>query len=316
MLKSRKKPNSIAARAIIHSGAGHKYWSKFAPEIQTQIEQLAIDINDLLFTPEYDTPAMTTELPIGGKGHSNQTLELILNLINLANNVIVEDKKGKIEADDIPDDVEGVSTIEYLKRTKQALSRITTKESHSLGLHPAVYFYSNTGRHQFTSLMAWMEMIKDMDLHKSFRKFKDIRRTFEDFFLKYKIFVNQTITKQGSGAKGYKKLFRMFKLIVEGFEAGKTEEGILRLLKEDKEFFFLNPDDKETAPLSKKDFSPENKSVVYFKQAFPNPLVCALCNGYVHPKSMQVDHIIKKEHGGIGHPDNGQITHPYCNSIK
>jgi hypothetical protein len=45
LLKSRKKPNSIAARAIIRSGKGHKYWSSFSPEIQNQIEQIAKEIN-------------------------------------------------------------------------------------------------------------------------------------------------------------------------------------------------------------------------------------------------------------------------------
>ncbi|MFN5474113.1 MAG: DUF262 domain-containing protein, partial [Pseudanabaena sp.] len=33
LLESRKKPNSIAARAIIRSGKGHKYWSLFSDKI-------------------------------------------------------------------------------------------------------------------------------------------------------------------------------------------------------------------------------------------------------------------------------------------
>jgi hypothetical protein len=34
MIEARNKANAIAARAIIRSGVGHKYWSRFSPDIQ------------------------------------------------------------------------------------------------------------------------------------------------------------------------------------------------------------------------------------------------------------------------------------------
>ncbi|WP_196513494.1 DUF262 domain-containing protein [Nostoc sp. NZL] len=51
LLESRRKPNSIAARAIIRSGTGHKYWSSFPDEIQNQIQEIAKEINEILFEP-------------------------------------------------------------------------------------------------------------------------------------------------------------------------------------------------------------------------------------------------------------------------
>jgi len=119
------------------------------------------------------------------------------------------------------------------------------------------HFYSDTGRHQFTSLMAWIELLKYMDLHKSFKKFIEVRREFEDFFIKYKIIVNQVITKQGSGVKGYRKLFRLFKFIVEGFQEGKSGNDILNELKSGNEFYFLNADEIEIDPTKQTKFSPE-----------------------------------------------------------
>src|SRR6201999_4300614 len=107
---------------------------------------------------------------------------------------------------------------------KTILSRIWGKSSASLGLHPAIYFYSDTGRHQFTSLMAWVELIKDMEVHRSFGKFTDIRRKYEDFFLMHKIFVHQLIGKFGSGVKSYDKLFRLYKFIIESFQKGLNED--------------------------------------------------------------------------------------------
>ena len=40
LLRNRKKPVPIAARAIIRSGRGHKYWSQFGETIAEQIEEV------------------------------------------------------------------------------------------------------------------------------------------------------------------------------------------------------------------------------------------------------------------------------------
>ena len=34
LLQSRSKPNTLAARAIIRSGTGHKYWSRFDSDVR------------------------------------------------------------------------------------------------------------------------------------------------------------------------------------------------------------------------------------------------------------------------------------------
>jgi hypothetical protein len=81
LLESRKKPNSIAARAIIRSGKGHKYWSLFSSEIQSEIQTLAAEINEILFTPKLQSPVKTLDIPIGGKLYGSQTLPLILDFV-------------------------------------------------------------------------------------------------------------------------------------------------------------------------------------------------------------------------------------------
>lgn len=63
------------------------------------------------------------------------------------------------------------------------------------------------------------------------------------------------------------------------------------------------------------DFSEDAKSSAFLKQAFAQALLCPICKGYLDPaKSASYDHIERKEDGGNGHPDNCQVTHPYCNS--
>ncbi|MCC5607453.1 HNH endonuclease [Nostoc sp. CHAB 5834] len=87
LLESRRKPNSIAARAIIRSGTGHKYWSSFPDEIQNQIQEIAKEINEILFEPKLQTPIKTFDVPVAGKLYSAQTLPLILDFVNIVNNI-------------------------------------------------------------------------------------------------------------------------------------------------------------------------------------------------------------------------------------
>jgi len=80
-LQSRNKPNALAARAIIRSGTGHKYWSRFHEAAQVEIEKEAKEINELLFTPTLRSPIKTLDLPVAGRGYSSQALHSFSNLL-------------------------------------------------------------------------------------------------------------------------------------------------------------------------------------------------------------------------------------------
>ncbi|HEX6562085.1 MAG TPA: DUF262 domain-containing protein, partial [Nitrososphaera sp.] len=106
LLKARKQPNGLYARAIIRSGKGHKYWSKFETAKQSMIESLAQSVNDVLFAPPYKTPLKTLDLPIAGKKNSSRASALILDFVNMVNKV------GKDTQ--LPPDQDGEKTIEFL----------------------------------------------------------------------------------------------------------------------------------------------------------------------------------------------------------
>jgi hypothetical protein len=59
ILKSRKSPNAIAARAIVRSGTGHRYWHHFDEVQQKDIEKLAREIYGALYDPPLRTPNRT-----------------------------------------------------------------------------------------------------------------------------------------------------------------------------------------------------------------------------------------------------------------
>lgn len=320
ILKSRKKPNSIAARSILHAGTGHKYWSKFPISKMEKIESLANEINDLLFQPEYEDPIKTLDLPIAGKGYSAQTLEIIFNAVNLSNDYkILEWKKVKNDKEMEPlDDPDGDKTIECLKKTKRIISRIAGSDPYSLGLSPVVYFYSLQGRYQITSFMAIIELIKLFEQEPTkdyFLKFTKIRGEYERFLIKYKGIVNQVVITVGSGTKSYKRLFKLYLFLAESFMNGKNEVEIWESLILHPDFKFLKQEDLEK-PNKRKEFQTETKSAINIKTRLANPILCPLCHGHIFNKSQNTNHINDKKNKGLGTEENGQITHYFCNSAK
>jgi hypothetical protein len=306
LLKSRDKSSALAARAIMRSGTGHKYWSKFPEDTQQEIEEIAKNIHKIIFIPQLKTPIKTLDLPVAGPVYSSQTLSLILDLINLINNVKSEE--------DLKTDESGEETVKFLKNTRRIIQRVSGNHASSLGLHPAVYFYSPQGRFLSTSLLAMIHLIKDFEIKNYFDTFTENRRAFEDFILKYKDFVQQINNRSRTGIKGYKPVKELYQLIIECLDKGISEEDIVKNLKASRKFSFLKTDNIYLVETEKKDFSKETKSEAYLKEALKNPIRCSICSGLIHRNSITIDHITRKENGGVGHVSNAQISHPYCNT--
>ncbi len=305
LLKSRKLPNALAARAIVRSGTGHKYWSSFNPERRQEIESLAKSVNELLFSPSLKTPIKTLDLPVAGKGYSSQTLPLVFEFVNLVNGVKPDSN--------LTEDLSGDETLAMLRACKKLVDRISGTHPSSLGLHPVVYFYSTTGRYQQTAFLAVVALLGEFENDKRFREFISVRKSFEDFFLKHKLFVNQVTLKYGSGPKGYARLKQLYAFILDRLTAGDSEDVILKTLAGTAEFSYLQPSEIDVSNFAK-DFSADAKSAVFLRDALKDPLRCGICKGLIHRNAISVDHVQRKADGGHGSPDNGQLTHPYCNT--
>lgn len=304
LLLSRKKPNAIAARAIVRSGTGHKYWSKFNLEIQGEIQNLAKEINEILFTPKLKTPVKSINLPIAGQGYSARSLSLILDFVNISNEY---DSKTVLS-----DDFDGQATIRVLKKSKRIAQRILGNHSGSLGLHPAVYFYSITGKHQPTAFLAVVELIRDFEGKDFYKKFMQVRLQFENFLLKNKQISNQVTLKYGSGIKGYRQLKEVFKSIIDFFLIRDEVEEVIAKLKV--KYIYLNFDIIESYETDSQDFSEGIKSAIFIRDAILNSVKCRLCHCMAHKNSLSFDHIERIADGGKGIANNGQIAHFYCNS--
>jgi hypothetical protein len=305
LLQSRNKPNSLAARAIIRAGTGHKYWSRFAPVVQNEIEALAKTINELLFTPALRTPIKTLDLPVAGRGYSSQTLPLVFDLVNLTNDV---------GSSDIVDDLDGKATVAYLKTCQKILNRITGTHSSSLGLHPVIYFYSNTGRYQPTSFFGVIEFVKSLEKSNKIKAFISVRQKFEDFILKYKMLPLQVVYKFGSGMKGYLPMKDLLSSILDNMISGMNETEIIEAMARDAKLSYLQPRDVSDTNSVGATFNPETKSAAFLRDALKEPLRCGICGGLIHFNSISIDHIQRRQDGGLGTVNNAQLTHPFCNT--
>ncbi|MBI4302685.1 MAG: DUF262 domain-containing protein [Chloroflexi bacterium] len=324
IIKSRRKPNALATRSLIRAGTGHKYWSAFPSPTQVEIEKTAREIYDTLFKPHLETPLRSLDIPIAGQGYSGESVKMVFDLVNLINDVSPEmwqDKpkvgrrkeSASIDSHILPDDENGSQTLKYLKAVKKVATRIGSLDPSSLGLHPVVYFYGATGRFLPMTFLAVAAFVRELERRDAFGKFTKVRSQFEEFLLEHRDFVNQIGHAIYGGEKRLKATLLMYRVLFEGLTEGKPTEDIIKQMQSHLELRYLT----ETTPEMKeygKDFSTSTKSAVYIRDAIDKSLRCTICNARLHSKSISFDHKERKHDGGVGTPDNAQMTHPYCNT--
>ncbi len=305
LLEDRRKPNSIAARAIIRSGKGHKYWSLFSENTQLEIQKLASEINKILFNPPLQTPIKTLDLPIAGKLYSAHTLPLIVDMINIV----------AAQHDNSKDDNTGERTIAVLKSVKKVSYILNSNHPSSLGLHPAVYFYSQDGRHKSSSFLAITNFIIKLSDSNKINEFIKVRSRFEQFIMKFDYLSQQINRKYRTAQKSHPYIALFFEKATDALKLQKSDDDILKDIQLNSDFSYLSLQ-KPTAKqgIVGKKFDTGAKSAVYLREVLKSAPTCNICKGYIHRNSISIDHKERRREGGSSSPDNGQLTHPYCNT--
>lgn len=308
ILESRKKGNCIAARAIIRAGQGHKYWSDFSADKQADIQNISREINEILFNPTLKTPVKTLDIPIGGKLTSAQTLPLILEFVNMVNKI------GPNFSTELDDDTSGDSTLQYLKNARKIAWRINSVHPSSLGLHPIIYFYSIDGKHKPASFYFTVALVIELERKNKINEFIQVREMFEKFLLEFDYLIQQMTRKYRSAFAAIPHVVELYMLIINELKTNSDLSIILKeIIKNEKfKYLILNKVEEEKDYFS--NFTTETKSEVFIKEAIKNGLKCKICDGFIHRNSISIDHINRREEGGMGNPENGQLTHPYCNT--
>jgi hypothetical protein len=294
LLRFRDRPIAISARAIIRAGMGHKYWSRFDNLITEQIEKLAKDLHRTLFDPEIKSPIKTLDLPLGGSKGIRSALQILIDYIAISCH---SQTQKNIDVKYGADDFTGEETIHVLKNAFVLAQRMTGNDKGSLGLHPMFLG---------TSLLLSEKLYNNDKLF--FINFTKGREKIEEVLIKNKDLIATILQKLGS-----RKRVEKYKDLLNSIYLAVKEN---KLITQDNLVTWAGLDGKIIVGQEKsgKDFSEDAKSKIFIYTALKSQHKCPICNGYLDTsKSASYDHITRKQDGGDGHPDNGQITHPYCN---
>jgi hypothetical protein len=309
LLRSRRKPLAIAARAIIRAGKGHKYWSAFTQVVATQIEQLASEVHVILFEPSLERPVKTLALPLGGSKNIRAALEVLLDFMRYATR---KQNSNLPKITDGPDDSDGCLTVQALKTSLALARRITGNDSGSLGLHPAIYYYGPSGRHSGAMFMGTVSLIARhlANNDKSFfSKFTAVREKIEDVLVTHKDMI-ATILQKLISSQRTEKYESLLEQLIGALEKGEsiTDEWLVNASG------LTGRALTGTTLPSATSFTEDDRSQIFINVALTAVPKCPICSGYLDmEKSVSYDHIDRVADGGKRGPDNGQLTHPYCN---
>jgi hypothetical protein len=309
LLKNRRKSYAIAARSIVRAGTGHKYWSKFEPAVQSDIENSALEQNDLYFQPSATEPIKTLDLPIGGTASPVDALKTLVDAFSLVDGA--SDSKKKLA--ELKDDVDGTETLSLLKRSKRIADRISGNSPGSLGLHPAVYFYTERGKHSRFLFLGVVKVISEMvrDNNKEwFKSFTLVRSKLEEILVNRKSLINQGLANVNSSQR-IDRISDLLKFLVKELEASNKIDDVIIL-----EALGLKGAAGDIKVIDAPEgFSIDVKSAAFLHAAITTAPKCPVCSGLLHViKSVSYDHKRPVSAGGNGTIENAQIMHPFCNT--
>ncbi len=303
LIKSRKKPAAIAARAIIRRGTGHQYWSSFEEKQQQQIKDIATDLHKMIFDPPLRYPIKSLDLPAGGSVYAAPALRMIYDFIALC-----------VGPPSPQDDEHGTRTIEYLTRCRRVMQLLLSNHASSVGLHPAVYFYSWTGKQQPILFLTIASLLVDLERARSLAKFIELREGFETFLMSNRSLLNQVIRKFGTKDSGMNHLRGFYDDTLAALAKGVAPERVVATLMEKPTYSYLQPEETPYHGVVPTKFSTQVKSGLIMGELLGQALRCPICKGLVPAQAISTDHIKRKQDGGASTTDNAQLTHPYCNT--
>jgi len=310
LIRNRRKPIAISARAILRAGTGHKYWSSFGEPNAPKVEELAGKFFEVLFEPQIKEPLKTIDVPVGGTTSATDALELLIEFLVIAGS---RDEKPKA-IDEYPDDENGEHTIKVLTRALQIVERITGNSSGSLGLHPAVYFYTERARYSRFLFLGTALLIADkvrVNDQSFFQEFTKARAKTEAWLMENKPLIGVILKNLGRASR-IVKMRDMLQYLTEAGIADRevrAEVLVAHLGLRGRIVEFVGG--AQVTP----QISNETKASILLAESLKNALVCPICGGKLHPqKSVTYDHIVRVREGGGGGPENVQMVHPYCNS--
>jgi hypothetical protein len=313
IIRTRRWPESIAARVLWRIENGRHYTLGFQPDKTKEIEPLAIATHELLLKPD-KTDELPIIVPVMSGAETNAGIGLLDQFVHLANDLadrkIVKHNFEPLLETDPKIDRDGDQTIEYLKKSKRLAEVISSGEKWSLGMHPLVYAYSTACKFLPGAFFAQVKLVKHLLSHDRVIWFTKYRKEFENFLVSHKEHLTTLTHDAGSKIKSANPIFEYWKLILESIADGK--DPILAIQKSDFKGVFEMPDQfgLSVSPRIKKG----GKLAVKIRETLANCPVCYECGARIYRKAWTHDHDTPADKGGSGHSENLNPMHGICNS--
>ncbi len=302
LIEKRKKPQTIAARAIKSRGTGHKYWSLFPPDKQKRIEELATEIHDLMFHPALNYPIESLDLPPGGPVYATPTLRMVYDFVALCVGVVSQEN-----------DALGTRTIEYLERCRRVMWLLLSNHASSLGLHPAIYFYSWTGNQQPILFLAVVSLMLEMERSNRLIEFTERRRVFEEFLFSNRTLLNQIVRKFGTKDSGFNHLEGFYKDVLSLIGSGCEPKIIATELAKNASYSYLQPGELAYEGVAPTRMSKPVRAGLVMNKLLEVAPRCSECGGFLPSQAISVDHTIPSNEGGMTTKENTTLMHRFCN---
>ncbi len=302
LIEKRRKPQTIAARAIKSKGTGRSYWERFDAAQKQIIEKLGSSVHELIFEPSLKYPIDSLNLPPGGPVYSSPTLRMVYDFVGLCVGAVSDE-----------DDKDGQRTIDYLSRCHRVMQLIISRDPSSLGLHPAIYFYSWTGNQQPILFLVIAALAIELDRGNMLHSFTEYRAELEEFLFRNRTLLNQIVRKFGTKDSGSRHLMQFYKDVLEVLYQGHSYAEVIPALKSKSEYSYLQPDELPYEGVAPTKMSSQVKAGLVMRKLLETAPRCNICKGFVPSQSISVDHIKRREDGGLTLPENTALTHPYCN---
>lgn len=254
----------------------------------------------------------TLDLPLGGAKSPIDALALLISLVQLTN---AERAQVRKPISEFPDDVDGSKTIQTLDECQAIVQRVAGLHPGSLGLHPAVYYYSERGRHipdLLLGTLLWMRRKIQDNNNQFFKDFSSNRQGIEATLVSKKGLITQALQIARSQTR-IERVADLLDFLVEKSKSKKavSDEDVVRVIAPNS-FAKILAVGEGTAG---RQFSDDAKSAIFIRTALGSAVKCKICGGYLDvAKSVSYDHVLRVREGGTGDAENGQLTHPFCNT--
>ena len=199
LIRNRRKPIAIGARAILRAGTGNAYWSSFEESKKAAVEDQAKKLYSSFFEPEIDMPLKTLDVPLGGSVSPVDALGLLIEYLTIAGTT---QTGGAKSIDKYDNDTDGEETRRVLKIALLIIEKMTGDSSGSLGLHPAVFFYNERGKYSRFLFLGMASLIAEKLRNNDdgyFKKFTYSRKNLEKFLMDNKSLIGILLQNMGKG---------------------------------------------------------------------------------------------------------------------